>query len=186
VLWADTNTDRSLHLFGLSAQIPTTWFLAFNPFMIFAFTPFVVARWARQAARGAEPPTISKMAYGCFGLCAAYLILVAAALYSGGANASWLWLLAYFVVLTLGELYLSPVGLSFVTKIAPVRMLSMMMGIWLAASFTGGFLAGYIGSFWSRMAKPEFFLLVAGVAVLAGMMILACRWVGKGAWEDRS
>jgi proton-dependent oligopeptide transporter, POT family len=181
VLWADTNTDRGIGLFGLSAQIPTTWFLAFNPFMIFAFTPFVVALWARQAARGAEPPTISKMAYGCFGLCAAYLILVVAALYSGGAKASWLWLLAYFVVLTLGELYLSPVGLSFVTKIAPVRMISMMMGIWLAASFTGGFLAGFIGSFWSRMAKPEFFLLVAGVAALAGMMIFACRWVGKGA-----
>jgi POT family proton-dependent oligopeptide transporter len=54
------------------------------------------------------------------------------------------------------------------------------MGIWLAASFTGGFLAGFIGSFWSRMAKPEFFLLVAGVAALAGLMILACRWVGKG------
>ena len=107
-----------------------------------------------------------RRAYGCFGLCAAYLILVAAALCSGGGNASWLWLLAYFAVLTLGELYLSPVGLSFVTKIAPVRMLSMMMGIWLAASFTGGFLAGYIGSLWRRMAKPEFFLLVAGVVVM--------------------
>ena len=186
VLWADTNTDRGIDLFGFSGQIPTTWFLAFNPFMIFAFTPFVVALWSRQGARGAEPPTIRKMAYGCFGLCAAYLILVAAALYSGGAKASWLWLLAYFAVLTLGELYLSPVGLSFVTKIAPTRMLSMMMGIWLAASFTGGFLAGFIGSFWSRMAKPEFFLLVAGIAALAGVMIFACQSVGKGAWEDRS
>ena len=180
VLWADANTDRSIGLFGFSAQIPTTWFLAFNPFMIFALTPFVVALWARQAERGTEPPTIEKMALGCFGLCAAYLILVAAALYAGGAKASWMWLFAYFVVLTLGEPYLSPVGLSFVTKIAPVRMLSMMMGIWLAASFTGGFLAGFIGSFWSRMEKPEFFLLVAGIAALAGLMILAFRWVGKG------
>jgi POT family proton-dependent oligopeptide transporter len=87
ILWADANTDRSidaLHLFGASAQIPTTWFLAVNPFMIFAFTPFVVALWARQAARGAEPPTITKMAYGCFGVCAAYLIMVAAALHAGG------------------------------------------------------------------------------------------------------
>ncbi|HXX52514.1 MAG TPA: peptide MFS transporter [Xanthobacteraceae bacterium] len=184
VLWADANTDRSIDLFGFSAQIPTTWFLAFNPFMIFAFTPFVVALWARQAERGAEPPTIKKMALGCFGLCAAYLILVAAALYTGGGKASWLWLFAYFLVLTLGELYLSPVGLSFVTKVAPARMLSMMMGIWLAASFTGGFLAGYIGSFWSQMAKPEFFLVVAGIAALAGLMILAFRWVGERAWGD--
>jgi POT family proton-dependent oligopeptide transporter len=190
ILWADAYTDRSLdaHLFGWSAEIPTTWFLAVNPFMIFAFTPFVVALWARQAARGAEPPTITKMAYGCFGVCAAYLIMVAAALSmssvagAGGATsaagkASWMWLFAYFVVITLGELYLSPVGLSFVTKVAPARLISLMMGVWLATSFTGGFLSGFIGSFWSWMAKPEFFLLVAGVAAAAGVMILGCRWV---------
>src|SRR6266566_5247838 len=187
ILWADANTDRSidaLHLFGVSAQIPTTWFLAFNPFMIFAFTPFVVALWARQAARGTEPATITKMAFGCFGVTAANLIMVAAALWSGAGGAtgdagkaSWLWLFAYFVVITLGELYLSPVGLSFVTKVAPARLISLMMGVWLSASFTGGFLAGYIGSFWSRMAKPEFFLLIAGIAALAGVMIFACRRV---------
>jgi proton-dependent oligopeptide transporter, POT family len=191
ILWADAYTDRSLdplHLFESGAEIPTTWFLAVNPFMIFAFTPFVVALWARQAARGAEPPTITKMAYGCFGVCAANLIMVAAALYAGAGGggatgaagkASWLWLFAYFVVITLGELYLSPVGLSFVTKVAPARLISLMMGVWLATSFTGGFLSGYIGSFWSRMGKPEFFLLVAGVAAVAGVMIAGCRWVVK-------
>jgi POT family proton-dependent oligopeptide transporter len=195
ILWADAYTDRSLdplHLFGSGTQIPTTWFLAVNPFMIFAFTPFVVALWARQAARGTEPPTITKMAYGCFGVAAAYLIMVAAALYAGAGGgsgatgaagqASWLWLFAYFVVITLGELYLSPVGLSFVTKVAPARLISLMMGVWLATSFTGGFLSGYIGSFWSRMGKPEFFLLVAGVAGVAGVMIVGCRWVVKF-WE---
>jgi proton-dependent oligopeptide transporter, POT family len=189
VLWAEAYTDRSidvLHLFGASAQIPTTWFLAVNPFMIFAFTPFVAALWARQAARGTEPSTITKMALGCFGVAAAYLIMVAAALHAGadGANdhaskASWLWLFAYFVVITLGELYLSPVGLSFVTKVAPARLISLLMGVWLATSFTGGFLSGYIGSFWSRMGKPEFFLLVAGIAAMAGVMIVGCRWVVK-------
>ena len=195
ILWADAYTDHGidpLHLSGLSAELPTTWFLAVNPFMIFAFTPFVVALWARQAARGTEPSTLTKMALGCFGVAAAYLIMVAAALtvsgfaggWSGGATeeagkASWLWLFAYFVVITLGELYLSPVGLSFVTKVAPARLISLMMGLWLATSFTGGFLSGYIGSFWSRMAKPEFFLLVAGVAAVAGVMIVGCRRVVK-------
>jgi POT family proton-dependent oligopeptide transporter len=182
ILWADANTDRAidaLHLFGTSAQIPTTWFLAVNPFMIFAFTPFVVALWARQAARGTEPATISKMAIGCFGVAAANLIMVVAALYAGGGKASWLWLFGYFVVITLAELYLSPVGLSFVTKVAPARLISLMMGVWLSASFTGGFLAGYIGSFWSRMGKPEFFLLVAGIAAVAGVAIWACRWATK-------
>jgi POT family proton-dependent oligopeptide transporter len=180
VLWADANTDRGIGLFGLAAQIPTTWFLAFNPFMIFAFTPFVVALWTRQAARGTEPATITKMALGCFGVTAANLIMFAAALHADGGKAIWLWLLGYFTVITIGELYLSPVGLSFVTKVAPARVLSMMMGVWLATSFTGGFLAGYIGSFWSRMEKPEFFLLVAGIAALAGAIIFACRRLVHG------
>ena len=75
------------------AQIPTTWFLAFNPFMIFAFTPFVVALWARQAARGTEPSTITKMALGCFGVTAANLINAFAAVHAGNGQASWLWVL---------------------------------------------------------------------------------------------
>src|ERR1700726_5160090 len=79
VLWADANTDRTLALFGVSAQIPTTWFLAFNPFLIFAFTPFIVALWTRQAARGTEPSTITKMSLGCFGVTAANLIMFVAA-----------------------------------------------------------------------------------------------------------
>jgi POT family proton-dependent oligopeptide transporter len=180
MLWADANTDRAINLFGFTTQIPTTWFLAFNPFMIFAFTPFIVALWTRQAARGAEPPTITKMALGCFGVTAANLILVLAALHAGGGKANWVWLLDYFVVITLGELYLSPVGLSLVTKVAPARILSMMMGVWLATSFVGGFLAGFIGSFWSRMEKPEFFLMIAAIAALAGVVIFACRWPLRG------
>jgi proton-dependent oligopeptide transporter, POT family len=70
--------------------------------------------------------------------------------------------------------------LSLVTKIAPLKILSMMMGVWLAASFVGGFLAGFIGSFWSAMAKPEFFLLCAGIAAVAALMIFACRGPLRG------
>ncbi|HEY1745902.1 MAG TPA: peptide MFS transporter [Xanthobacteraceae bacterium] len=181
VLWADANADRGIDLFGLVSQIPTTWFLAFNPFMIFAFTPFVVALWTRQAARGSEPSTIAKMALGCFGVAVAYLIMAIAAFHAGSGKASWLWLFGFFVVLTVGELYLSPVGLSLVTKIAPARILSMMMGVWLATSFVGGFLAGWLGSFWSRMEKPEFFLMIAVIATVAGAIIFACRWLLRGA-----
>ena len=184
VLWADANTDRALDLLGFATQIPTTWFLAFNPFMIFAFTPFVVALWTRQAARGSEPSTVAKMALGCFGIALAYAIMAIAALHAGGGKASWLWLFGFFVILTIGELYLSPVGLSLVTKIAPVRILSMMMGVWLATSFLGGFLAGWLGSFWSRMEKPEFFLMIAAISALAGAIIFACRWLLRGALPD--
>ena len=172
-LWADDQTDRTVDLLFWTAEIPTTWFQAFNPFMIFAFTPLVVALWARQARRGREPSTIAKMALGCAGCGLSYLIMMAAALYVGDGKASWLWLFAYFAVITVGELYLSPIGLSLVSKIAPVRHLSMMMGVWLGTSFLGNFLAGYLGSFWSSMEKPAFFLMIAGVAFAAGAVIWA-------------
>ena len=181
ILWIDFGVDRTIDLFGSSAQIPTTWFLAFNPFMIFAFTPFVVALWARQAERGTEPSTVTKMALGCFGVTAANLIYAFAAFHAGGGQANWLWVLAAIAIFTVGELYLSPVGLSLVTKVAPAHVLSMMMGVWLATSFTGGFLAGFLGSFWSRMAHIEFFLMIAGISALAGLMIFACHRPLKGA-----
>jgi POT family proton-dependent oligopeptide transporter len=184
VLWADADTDRTIGVLGFTGEIPTTWFLAFNPFMIFAFTPFVVALWTRQAERGAEPSTVAKMALGCLGVALSYLVMAAAAWHAGAGKASWLWLFAYFVIITVGELYLSPVGLSLVTKIAPARMLSMMMGVWLATSFVGGFLAGFIGGFWSAMPKPEFFLMVAAIAALAGAMIFAARWPLRGVLRD--
>jgi POT family proton-dependent oligopeptide transporter len=182
-LWADTDTDRVVNLFAWSFEIPTTSFQAFNPFMIFAFTPFVVALWAWQVRRGTEPTTLTKMALGCFGVTLANLILAVAAGQAGGAKASWLWLLGYFVVLTVGELYISPIGLSLVSKVAPARMLSMMMGVWLATSFTGGFLAGWLGSFWSAMDKQQFFLLVAAIAGLAGAAIAAFNRPLRGILE---
>jgi POT family proton-dependent oligopeptide transporter len=172
-LWADGYTDRTVRLFAWTWQIPTTWFQSFNPFMIFAFTPFILALWKWQAARGREPSTVAKMAYGCFYNAASYLILFAAAWYAGPEKASWLWLFAYFVILTVGELYLSPTALSLVSKVAPKHCLSLMMGVWLATSFYGGFLSGYLGSFWSSMAKTDFFLMLAVISGLAGVAVLA-------------
>ena len=141
--------------------------------MIFAFTPFVVAFWARQARRGAEPSTLIKMALGCFGSAAAYLIMAAAALYAGPAKASWLWLFAYFV----GHhrrraLHLADRAFPGLQD-RPGRHVAMMMGVWLATSFAGNFLAGYLGSFWSSMHKPAFFLMIAAIAVAAGVTIWA-------------
>jgi POT family proton-dependent oligopeptide transporter len=167
VLWASRYTDR--HFLG--AEIPITWFQAFNPFMIFAFTPFIVALWRRQGAH--EPSTVAKLAIGCFLNAVSWLIMLAAARITGDGHASWLWLLAFFAAITIGELYLSPTSLSLVTKAAPARMLSMMMGVWLAANFIGNFLAGFIGTFWSSMSKPGFFLMLSLIAAASGLFIAA-------------
>src|SRR5690349_15666857 len=173
VLWADDHTDRTINLILWHGEIPITWFQAFNPFLIFVFTPFIIALWAWQAKRGREPSTVTKMSIGCFGVTLANLIMVAAAWQAAGDEASWLWLLGYFVVITIGELYLSPIGLSLVSKVAPARMVSMLMGLWLATSFAGNLIAGWLGSFWSSMDKTTFFLMIAGIALIASAVILA-------------
>jgi proton-dependent oligopeptide transporter, POT family len=177
-LWADQFTDR--HFLG--AEIPVTWFQAFNPFMIFAFTPFVVALWRRQGKK--EPSTITKLAIGCLLNGLAYLVMMTAAWTAGSGKASWLWLFAYFIVLTIGELYLSPTSLSLVTKIAPASVLSMMMGVWLSTSFVGGFLAGYLGTFWSSMERGNFFLMLALISAAAGIAIALLRGPLKSVLQD--
>jgi POT family proton-dependent oligopeptide transporter len=177
-LWADQFTDR--RLFG--GEIPVTWFQAFNPFMIFAFTPFIVAFWRHQGP--SEPSTTMKLAIGCFLTALAYLVMALAAWNAGGGKASWVWLLVYFVIITVGELYLSPTSLSLVTKIAPASLLSMMMGIWLATSFVGNFLAGYLGSLWSNMAKIEFFLMLAIISGVASAVIVLLSYPLRSVLRD--
>ena len=179
-LWASDHTDRTIDLIVWHGEIPVTWFQAFNPFMIFTFTPFIIAFWAWQEKRGMEPSTVTKMAIGCFGVALSYLVMAGAAWSAGGNSATWWWLFAYFVVVTIGELYLSPIGLSLVSKIAPARMISTMMGLWLGTSFIGNFVAGWLGSFWSSMDKMSFFIMIAAVAASAGGVIWSFNRPLKG------
>jgi POT family proton-dependent oligopeptide transporter len=106
--------------------------------------------------------------------------MAGAAWSAGGNSAIWWWLFAYFVVITIGELYLSPIGLSLVSKIAPARMISTMMGLWLGTSFIGNFVAGWLGSFWSSMDKMSFFIMIAAVAASAGGVIWSFNRPLKG------
>ncbi|MDO8289634.1 MAG: peptide MFS transporter [Parvibaculum sp.] len=178
VIWIDTQTDRHINLLFWAGEIPTSLFQSLNPFMILTFTPFVIALWTWQAKRGREPSTIVKMAFGCFGVALANIVMVGAAWDAGAAGtASALWLIAYFAIITMGELYISPIGLSLVSKIAPTQLLSMLMGIWLATSFTGSFIGGYLGIFWSSMEKGDFFMMIAGIAAAAGFAIWGLSFV---------
>ncbi len=173
-LWAESFTNRHLIPGVINWEIPVTWFQAFNPFMIFAFTPLVVMFWSWQAKRGGEPSTVTKMALGDLFLALSYVVMAAAAYVTGPTGqASWLWLLAFFAVITLGELYLSPIGLALVARVAPPQILSAMMGLWFITSFTGNQLQGYIGSYFSRMDKVSFFLLCAGLAAAAALVTWA-------------
>jgi POT family proton-dependent oligopeptide transporter len=174
VLWAEDFTDRAITLFGVQRTIPTTWFLALNPLMIFVLTPPLVRLWRWQRRLQIEPTNVIKLAIGALCIALADLVMAAAAgATTPDAKAGSAWLVAYFALITIGELHLAPVGLALISRVAPPRRLSMMMGFWFATTFPGDLLGGYLGSFWSGMGKPQFFLMIAAVAALAAAMIAA-------------
>jgi POT family proton-dependent oligopeptide transporter len=153
--------------------MPTTWYQAFNPFMIFFFTPLLTSFWGWQAARNQEPSSLTKMAMGCVLLGLGFIIMIVAAqgLPSADAKRSIMWLVSSTAIYTFGELYLSPIGLSFVTKVAPARIVSMMMGVWFLANFIGNYMTGYLGTFYEKMPKAQFFTLMTAIAVIAGVVL---------------
>jgi proton-dependent oligopeptide transporter, POT family len=169
-LFADRNTDW--HIFGF--EMPSTWFQALNPLFIFMFAPLLTAFWAWQNRRGKEPPSVTKMAYGCILLGLGFLALMWIVQdLSETAKISFLWLAGCTLLYTIGELYLSPIGLSLVTKVAPARIVSMMMGMWFLSSFFGNYLTGYLGTYYEKMSRGSFFLLLASLAIGAGVAMLA-------------
>jgi POT family proton-dependent oligopeptide transporter len=168
-LWADNQTDWNL----LGFEVPSTWYQSFNPLTILLFAPLLGLFWKKQAARDKEPSSVTKMAIGCLLLAAAFCIMIFAASVVGDGRGSVLWLVATTLVLTLGELYLSPVGLSLVTKVAPARIVSMMMGMWFLSSMFGNYLSGYLGTFYSTMSKGSFFTIMAVLAAIAAVAMAA-------------
>jgi POT family proton-dependent oligopeptide transporter len=173
-LWADNNSNR--HIFsaiGIKWEMPATWFQSVNPAFIFAFTPFINVLWERQAKKGTEPSSVAKMAIGCFVLGISFLVMILPAkLVDRGGMASMWWLIGCTGMLTLGELYLSPVGLSLVTKIAPPRMVSLMMGFWLGSSFFGNYLSGYLGTYWEKWSHVTFFVVLGGISIATGVLMV--------------
>jgi len=169
-LWADANTDRMI----LGWEMPASWFQSFNPLMIFIFVPVLNLFWSGQDRKGREPSSIAKMGIGCILLAVGFLILIPPAReLAVHPRASLWWLFACTFVLTLGEIYLSPIGLSLVTKIAPARIVSMMMGVWFLSSFFGNYLSGYLGTFWEKMPRENFFLLMFSLSFAAGLLFFA-------------
>lgn len=169
-LFADRHTDWNF--FGW--QMPSTWFQSFNPLMIFMFAPVLNILWTWQAKRKIEPSSVVKMAIGCFLLGLAFVILIIGVQGLGpDQRRSVLWLLSTSFVPTIGELFLSPIGLSLVTKVAPARIVSMMMGVWFLSSFFGNYLSGYLGTYYARMPQAMFFTMLTALGVGAGIAIYA-------------
>jgi POT family proton-dependent oligopeptide transporter len=168
--WADEHT-RWPTVFGF--QIPSTWFQSFNPLCIIVLAPLLDIFWRWQSRRGSEPSSLTKMALGSIILGLSFVVMIVGAQAVGSGKGSLFWPLFCTFLLTVGELYLSPIGLSLVTKVAPARIVSMMMGMWFLSSFLGNFLSGVIGVLYTRWSKDAFFALLTLLGVAAGLAMLA-------------
>lgn len=169
-LFADRNADW--HVFGF--EMPSTWFQSVNPMFIFALTPLLITFWGRQSRRGTEPGSITKMAMGCILLGLSFLPLIYIAHGLGETQRiSFLWLVGSTFILTVGELYLSPIGQSLVAQVAPPSLVSMLMGMWFLSNFIGNYFTGYLGTFYEKMPHDVFFVMLGGLALAAGVAIFA-------------
>ena len=138
-LFADKNTDLRLGGF----EVPSSWFQSVNPFAILVFAPLFAALWQRLGARGRDPSTPLKMVLGLFLLGVGFLFMLAGGKRAdAGVLVSPWWLTLAYLFHTLGELCLSPVGLSYVTKLAPARFASLLMGAWYLANAAANKVAG--------------------------------------------
>ena len=169
-IFADRNADW--HVFGW--QMPSTWFQSFNPMFIFTLTPLLTGFWGWQSRRKKEPGSITKMAMGCtlLGLSFIPLLYITHGL-GETQRISFLWLVAGTLILTIGELYLSPIGQSLVAKVSPPALISMLMGMWFLSNFIGNYFTGYLGTFYEKMSRESFFLMLGALGLAAGLAIFA-------------
>ena len=166
-LFADKYTDRSVGAF----TVPTGWFQSLNPlFIVLLGLPFSML-WSKLGERGKNPATPVKMYLGLAQVALGFMFLVVAVFEmqrTGDMKSGMIWLVLGYLFHTTGELCISPVGLSMVTKLAPLRLGSLMMGVWFMINFVANTLAGYIGAFTEHMGEyPWMISLAADVGVRA-------------------
>jgi POT family proton-dependent oligopeptide transporter len=155
--WARDNTVTSW---------PPERFQVFEPLSVILLSPVLVAVWASLQKQGREPSTPVKMQLGVVLVAAAFAMLAYAAANGGDTGrVSAQWLIWANILIGIGEIALSPMGLSLVNHLAPPRSRGLLMGGWFASLALGGYLAGYIGGNWERMPHSRFFFMVVGILI---------------------
>ncbi len=166
--------DRSTRNEAFGYAYPSTWFQSMNSLFIFALAPVFAWLWVKLASTGKEPSSPAKFAFGLIFVGAGFAILIMPARMSEqGMLVSPMWLTATYLLHTIGELALSPVGLSAMTTLAPPRIAGLMMGVWFLAAAVGNFIGGRVAGFYEAFALPTLFGSVAAFAILAGLILLA-------------
>jgi POT family proton-dependent oligopeptide transporter len=174
-LYTDKFVDKQV--FGY--EVPTSWFQSLNPLFIVLLAPILSGLWVKLASsKRGDLKIPTKMGLGMIMLGLGYMVLLLAVLQTGSdenhilnkANVMFI-VLTYFMH-TLGELFLSPVGLSMVSKIAPVKLASLLMGVWLASSGVANILAGELASYTQSLGYLEVFGLIGLLAIVMGLLLL--------------
>jgi proton-dependent oligopeptide transporter, POT family len=166
-LWMRDDVDRVIG----GVEIGAAMFFSLNPLLVMVMTPLLLARWKKQADRGRELSVMHKMALGALIVAASYLLVAGAEAFSGGGRAHWIWLLSYFVLFTLGELYILPNGLGVFARLAPPKLGATTVASWYLAIFSGSLLAGQVGRLWSHFGHAQFFLLLTAIASCAAVLL---------------
>jgi proton-dependent oligopeptide transporter, POT family len=147
----------------------------FNPFFILLLTPAAVTWFGRLRGRRKEPPSALKIFLGMFISGFAMLVMVAASLAGGNLDQnimSPLWLVGSYFIVTLAEILVSPMGQSYVTKVAPARMKGLMIGCWFGATAVGGYGSGLLGRFYGDVPHHQYYLMIAALLFLSSLLIL--------------
>jgi POT family proton-dependent oligopeptide transporter len=174
-LYTEKFVDR--HLSGW--EVPTSWFQSLNPLFIVLLAPLVSTLWVKlsQTKRG-DLKIPAKMGLGMILLGLGFMILLLAVLQTGSdehrilVKANMIWIVLTYFFHTVGELFLSPVGLSMVSKLAPVRYASLLMGVWLLSTFVANILAGQLAAFTESLGYFQIFSLIGIVAIGLGVILL--------------
>lgn len=166
-LWARDST---------ATTVPPERFQAINPLCIILFTPPVIALWSWLRRGGKEPTTVGKMLMGMLMCAACFAVMAAAGLAGGDAGrVSSAWLVSAYALISLGEVFLSPMGLSLVNKVAPPGRKGLLMGCWFVGLSIGGYISGTLGTLWYHLPHSQFFVVVMAVIVVATALLAFAR-----------
>jgi len=159
-LFADRLTRTSI----LGWEFPSSWFQSVQPMFVILLAPVFAGIWLRMGRR--QPSSPGKFAFGLIFAGLAFALVALASTLVGGGKVSPLWLVVVYLLQTIGELCLSPVGLSTVTKLSPARMVGLMMGVWFLSISIGNFIAGQLGGRFDEKADGALLHLFGSVAII--------------------
>jgi POT family proton-dependent oligopeptide transporter len=195
LFWAGfEQAGSSLNLFAkdytvrdiLGFEVPAGWFQSLNPVFIITLSPVMAALWVALSRREKNPSVPAKFGLALVLMGLGFLVMIPASRMVGDDQRVWpTWLIATYLIHTIAELCLSPVGLSAVTKLAPERYVGQLMGLWFLATSLGSLIAGLMASEIETAAEmPSVYLRIVVLGVAAGVLLLICvplmrKWAGK-------